>query len=377
MEDQVHREMGDLTREVRAALAELREQRPQLAERPPWSLDNVVRLHNELRAEPQASGGNAGLALQQSFGGSAALALDPRPETLRTLAPTVVETLQHAPSDHLPFWRQASTRALAITMPSSLPLDSVLLVRAGRLSPCRRACGGGRTHAAQARTEAGREMSVVRQQAHERVASAEEAGSSCPDARIDLAASDLQRFDMTAGAAGRRAGQVLWSRTGGRGVQRPPPRCPAAGPHISAVAIDTGDGDERRPALSSVRTCALTSRLPPRPCCRGPSSARASPLSRSPAPRIRRVRSTCVHTSATLFRLRSSEPLREGGVGIHSRHDARSALLNVEPEPQVRRTPRLPTRPAQTAAARTCPRTARTSPPSGRVFLARPAGRDP
>ena len=69
--------------------------------------------------------------------------------------------------------------------------------------------------AAQARTEAGREMSVVRQQAHERVASAEEAARAAQTLGSILAASDLQRFDMMAGAAGRRAGQVLWSRTEG------------------------------------------------------------------------------------------------------------------------------------------------------------------
>ena len=56
LEQDLQREMGTLSREVREAVAELRQGAPQLGARQPWSLDNVVRLHNELRADgsPQA-----------------------------------------------------------------------------------------------------------------------------------------------------------------------------------------------------------------------------------------------------------------------------------------------------------------------------------
>jgi hypothetical protein len=55
IEQQLYREMGDLSREVREAVAELR-QTAQRGPKRPWALDNVVRLHNELRAEADDTG---------------------------------------------------------------------------------------------------------------------------------------------------------------------------------------------------------------------------------------------------------------------------------------------------------------------------------
>jgi hypothetical protein len=55
IEQQLYREMGDLSREVREAVAELR-QSAQRGPKRPWMLDNVVRLHNELRAEADDTG---------------------------------------------------------------------------------------------------------------------------------------------------------------------------------------------------------------------------------------------------------------------------------------------------------------------------------
>jgi hypothetical protein len=55
IEQHLYREMGDLSREVREAVAELREG-AQRGPKRPWALDNVVRLHNELRAEADDTG---------------------------------------------------------------------------------------------------------------------------------------------------------------------------------------------------------------------------------------------------------------------------------------------------------------------------------
>jgi hypothetical protein len=55
IEQQLYREMGDLSREVREAVAELRHT-AQRGPKRPWALDNVVRLHNELRAEADDTG---------------------------------------------------------------------------------------------------------------------------------------------------------------------------------------------------------------------------------------------------------------------------------------------------------------------------------
>jgi hypothetical protein len=228
MEERLHREMGDLAGQVRAALAELRDQRPQIAERQPWSLDNVVRLHNELRAEPLGTGGSTGVALAPST--SAALALDQRLESPRPPALTVVGTVPRGSSDAVPFWRQPSTRALGVTVLVVAAIGSFLYsyVQAGFRVAAARAEAVEQT-AAQARTEARREMDTVRQQAHQRVASAEEAARGAQALGSILAASDLRRFDMMPAAGARRAGQVLWSRAEGVAFSGPRLAAPPPG----------------------------------------------------------------------------------------------------------------------------------------------------
>jgi hypothetical protein len=230
MEEQVRREMSDMAREVRTALAELRDQRPQLGERQPWSLDNVVRLHNELRAEPQGGSSNAGLALAPSAGGTA-LAIDRRPETALTAAVPAPDLHTAPPSSPAtPVWRHPPTialgAALLVVAAGGLFLYSNVQARFREAAARAQAAERGVAHA---RTEAGRAMLAVRQQANERVASAEEAARGAQALGTILAASDLRRFDMVdATAAGRRAAQVLWSRA--EGVAFSGPRLAAAPP---------------------------------------------------------------------------------------------------------------------------------------------------
>jgi hypothetical protein len=228
MEEQVRREMSDLAREVRTALADLREQRPQIGDRQPWSLDNVVRLHNELRAEPQGSI-NAGLALTPSAGGTA-LAIDRRAEI--ALPPVSAPELHTAPTSPpaAPAWRHPPTVALgaAILVVAAGGLFLYSNVQARFREDAARAQAAERS-VAHARAEAGREMLAVRQQANERVASAEDAARGAQALGTILAASDLRRFDMVdATAEGRRAAQVLWSRA--EGVAFSGPRLAAAPP---------------------------------------------------------------------------------------------------------------------------------------------------
>ena len=287
MEEQLHREMSDLAREVRTALAELRDQRPQIPERQPWSLDNVVRLHNELRAEPQGGGGNAGFALAPPTSASAALALDRRPESPPTATPPAVDTLPGTTSDPVPVWRQASARALAIAIlvVAAAGLYLYSYVQTGFRDAAARAQAAERG-VAQARTEAGREMSAVRQQANARVASAEEAARSAQTLGSILAASDLRRFDLVEGAAGRRAAQVLWSRSEGVAFSGPRLAAPPPGQTYQlwlltpATATSAGllqVGPNGRTAVTFAPPPAL-----PRPIVG--ASLTIEPLSGSPSP---------------------------------------------------------------------------------------------
>lgn len=227
MEEQVQDQMGALAREVRAALAELRDQPPQIGERRPWALDNIVRLHNELRAEPHTGSTERGLA----FAGPATeamLALDRRPDP-PPLAPTAAADTA-APADPVPFWLQPSTHAIALVLAlvSAIGLYSYAQVQAGLQEVTVRA-KAAEQNAADARTEAGREISAVRQQSDWRVASAEEAARGAQALGAILAASDLQRFGMVEGASDRRAALVLWSRAEGVAFSAPRLAAPPPG----------------------------------------------------------------------------------------------------------------------------------------------------
>ena len=228
IEERLHREMGDLAREVRTALAEIGEQRPQVGERQPWSLDNVVRLHNELRAEPQ--GTVPGLALASSAGASTARALDRRPELPLIAAPAPADAVSRSSAGAAPFWRQRAAQALALAIlvvgAGGLYLDSY--VQAGVRDVASRAQAAER-NAADARIAAGRELKAVRQHADERVASAEDSARRAQALGAILSASDLRRFDLIEGAAGSRAAQVLWSRSEGVAFSGPRLAAPPPG----------------------------------------------------------------------------------------------------------------------------------------------------
>ncbi len=228
IEERLHREMGDLAREVRTALAEIGEQRPQVGERQPWSLDNVVRLHNELRAEPQ--GTVPGLALASSAGASTARALDRRPELPLIAAPAPADAVSRSSAGAAPFWRQraAQALALAILVVGAGGLYLYSYVQAGVRDVASRAQAAER-NAADARIAAGRELKAVRQHADERVASAEDSARRAQALGAILSASDLRRFDLIEGAAGSRAAQVLWSRSEGVAFSGPRLAAPPPG----------------------------------------------------------------------------------------------------------------------------------------------------
>ena len=112
LEQDLQREMGTLSREVREAVAELRQGAPQLGARQPWSLDNVVRLHNELRAEGrlQPPAGRGILALAEAID----VRIGRRPATGPGTAPRTRSLRRRStasPSGHVGFWLVAGGRA--------------------------------------------------------------------------------------------------------------------------------------------------------------------------------------------------------------------------------------------------------------------------
>jgi hypothetical protein len=215
LEQDLQREMGGLAREVREAVAELQGSAPQLEARQPWSLDNVVRLHNELRADglpPPASGrGNRALAEAVDVDATS------QPAEARTMA-----IAEATPSG----WRPAPWIAGGVI--AALVLFALYVetqVRTGLREATARATAAEQS-AADTRDRAAREIAAAQKAADARLLEAREAARSAQLLSLIASAGDLRRFDLR-GRDGQAA-QVLWSRTEGvavnaRELAAPPP----------------------------------------------------------------------------------------------------------------------------------------------------------
>jgi Anti-sigma-K factor rskA, C-terminal len=225
LEQELHREMSTLSREVREALADLRQKVPELGARQPWSLDNVVRLHNELRSEGEGAGAPA-LAVAGGVGhittparGTLALA-DPLP--LDRIAPMAHRTEQHAflPADPIathtgaPTWRRPAVLVglLALGV-AAFALYEQSQVRSSLHAATSRAEAAERG-ATQTRQRAEERLEAVRKASDERLQLAQQTARSAQALATLLAAPDLYRFDLAADDT-RVAAQVLWSRSQG------------------------------------------------------------------------------------------------------------------------------------------------------------------
>ena len=227
LEQEFRREMTGLTREVRDAISELRHDPALPGRREPWSLDNVVRLHNELRGGEPAEGGAPMLAASGGVPAAGPLAtvlarnLQPALDT-QALVPRVPEAPDrfHVAAEPeppaRPVWRHPSLIAAVIVL-AALGVYGTYLhsqVQAGLRTATLRADAAERG-AAETRQAASQEISSARRAADERVASATEVAREAQMLATILAAADLQRFDLVYATNGRRAAQVLWSRSQG------------------------------------------------------------------------------------------------------------------------------------------------------------------
>jgi hypothetical protein len=251
IEQELYREIGVLTREVRDALAELRLSSPQLGPgaRQPWSLDNVVRLHNELRAEGEAAGAPAfaGAGVSGSFGvatmpNRSALALAgvaPIDTEATPVEPVKVERSAQPPmagettpsvweSPDTPFWRRTPviTAAVMAVMLGGFSLYLETKLQTGLQDAAARAEAAERG-AAEARAQAQRELGAAQRASEARLDAARQVAQSAQTLATIAAATDLKRFDLAARDPGVTA-QVLFSRS--TGVALTASRLPAAAP---------------------------------------------------------------------------------------------------------------------------------------------------
>jgi hypothetical protein len=223
LEQDLQREMGTLSREVREAIAELRQGAPQLGARQPWSLDNVVRLHNELRSEgqPQPASGRGTLALAEALEAEPVVTAAASPEVAaRTPFATAIEpSSQPGPRR---FWLVSGAIVAAVMVFGLYVLGQV---RTGLQEAAARAQVAERG-AEDTRARAARDIAQAQHAADARLQEAQETARSAQRLALIASANDLRRFDLVA-REGSASAQVLWSRSQGVAVNTsgltPPP----------------------------------------------------------------------------------------------------------------------------------------------------------
>jgi hypothetical protein len=221
LEERVSHEMSELSREVREALAEMRHA-PQIGPARPWSLDNVVRLHNELRAEAHDTGevlvadGPHG-SIPHVVSVAPAHVLTPARAEAPAAPARVRDTdVPVAPQGGRSWLRSAWVIvAIAVGLLSAYALYLRSSVAEGVRVAAARAEAAERG-VQQTRDAAAQQIAEVERAATARIASAQEAATAAQVTTRILAAPDLIRFDLAGGVPGRRAAaQVLWSRSEG------------------------------------------------------------------------------------------------------------------------------------------------------------------
>ena len=214
IETDFHRSASELTREIQNVLAELRTRpsagaRQLPGETPSWPLDDVTRLHSQLRDTDGSPSLVGALALPE---GSAALpdaSVPPVPDT-------AVET-EYVPAAAEPPQRGRLARVALIAV-------AVLVIVAGgfvwRLERDVRASAErideSQRQARLAADAASRQVAERQQQAARELAAAQELAARAQMIGDVLAAPDLVRYSLVGRDALASAfGQVLWSRSRG------------------------------------------------------------------------------------------------------------------------------------------------------------------
>ena len=238
IERDMHRRMDELSRDLHAAVAELRHRNEaSAARRPsPWSLEEVTRLHSELRdgvqpraglpePEPSAVEGAPSLTprVAPSMFASANDTLPGEPQPERTAA-SEAASLDGASAARQDWRWRATLVGLTSTAVVAMVFAALFYRQAG--SAAARA-SEAQQHAEQIATAASERIEAVRQDAATRVAQARDTASKAQVTSDVLAAPDLVRFNLVGGeGADRYSAQLLWSRSRGMvfsGSRLPPP----------------------------------------------------------------------------------------------------------------------------------------------------------
>ncbi len=196
--------IGDLAREVRGAVQELRrvEGPPRLMPARPWAMEEVVKLHGELRADDEPH---------------APLALPPSEEPTLPTAAVTVEPVEASP--RLPSWVTKAVGAaivLAVIGGAAWLWSMSRDVSLGLREAADRATAAERG-ADEARRQASAQVAAAQAAADVRIETAQQTARAAQLTASVLSSPDLQRLDLASRGTGTPAvfGNVLWSRTRG------------------------------------------------------------------------------------------------------------------------------------------------------------------
>jgi hypothetical protein len=228
LEHDLHRKIDHLSRDLHAVLTELRQHGAPASRTPAtaWPLDEVTRLHQELRegAAADASGPDVldGRLVERRASRSLPPSAPPFPESSSEPSDATAgeppdltrdDIGQGAASDRFGWMRQAAVAALAV---------AIIVVAGAGWSFYRRATlAVERAADAQQRAErtaiaANERSEAARQEAAAQVTRAREAATKAQVTGDVLAASDLVRFNLVGSdPAVRTLAQLLWSRSRG------------------------------------------------------------------------------------------------------------------------------------------------------------------
>jgi hypothetical protein len=248
-EAEFHRRMGELTRELHAALAEVRS-RPghELAaaqNRASWSFEDVTRLHGQLR-EPSATTETA----------------DDRAAAPAAMLPiaNAVETDPHeTPPPSSRSWKPAV--AALVVAAGIVAVFGWYFRKEVNASTIR--VQQAEAAAQQAVTDASRRADAARTEAAREIANAREVATRAARIGDIVAAPDLVRYPLASGTETASAsGRALWSRSRGlllSATRIPPP--PSGGAHV--VWLFTRFGPVRAGTLTADADGTVTLVQPP------------------------------------------------------------------------------------------------------------------
>jgi len=210
--------LTELTDQMQAVVSELRangalRSHSIQAPTPSWPLDDVVRLHNQLRDSDSNGGTDGG---DQSLAKRTSLLLPEAPPELVERLETLERAINETPLENA---RSVGTawRAAVVLLAISIGVAGVLVSRLqGQVNAATARVSQAEQQAQAATKSATDQINAARQEASQQIAQAKEAAERAQTISDILAAPDLVRYNLVGGDGTMPfSAQVLWSRSRG------------------------------------------------------------------------------------------------------------------------------------------------------------------